>query len=585
MAITNAAQIQKKVSDPLAAYDSLKPLWNRNRALCSGERFVKSYDSYLDIYEFSNLLIPFSPSMSEEQYRFYKSEAELPGISSQFSKTIVGGLLRKQPVLELPKDAPEDAYNWIMHEFGQDDSSVASFLDNALWEEIQTSRCWVYVDYPSVPEIESMTRQEMLEIKPYPVIWQAETVINWRTTSTTHGKVILNRVITRGYVERFEENEFHPSFIDTVRVHELDESGFYQIRVFERKDPTTSVPIINGQKQYQPSRHQAHFELIETITNIQANGERLRIIPAWPLNGSIEPTEPLLTPIIDKEISLYNKISRRNHLLYGASTYTPMIFSDMPDDEFESIVDSGLGTWLKLRQGDNAKILETPTAALADMEKAIASGIEEMAKLGIRMLSPETAQSGIALELRNATQNAQLGTLNSKISNTMRQIIAFMINWRYNLDYKPSDIQFELSADFNPTPLGADWLRLSTEWYKEGLIPRSIWLQILKQNDMLAPDYNDEEGKLEINQDELLIPKGSDDFANKLTEGDMSFGDGRSYPNGEPIDKKLPKAYKLATGDEKCENCKFYDTEQFTCKAWDNAAVRPMYWCAKWEAK
>jgi hypothetical protein len=67
MAITNAAQIQKKVSDPLAAYDSLKPLWNRNRALCSGERFVKSYDSYLDIHEFSNLLIPFSPSMSEEQ--------------------------------------------------------------------------------------------------------------------------------------------------------------------------------------------------------------------------------------------------------------------------------------------------------------------------------------------------------------------------------------------------------------------------------------------------------------------------------------------------------------------------------------
>jgi hypothetical protein len=28
---------------------------------------------------------------------------------------------------------------------------------------------------------------------------------------------------------------------------------------------------------------------------------------------------------------------------------------------------------------------------------------------------------------------------------------------------------------------------------------------MLKQNDMLSPDYNDEEGKVEINQDELIF--------------------------------------------------------------------------------
>ena len=69
----------------------------------------------------------------------------------------------------------------------------------------------------------------------------------------------------------------------------------------------------------------------------------------------------------------------------------------------------------------------------------------------------------------------------------------------------PADIEFSLSADFNPTPLGADWLRLATEWYQQGLIPRSIWLQILKQNDIVPPDYNDEDGKEEISQDETVI--------------------------------------------------------------------------------
>jgi Domain of unknown function (DUF4055) len=231
------------------------------------------------------------------------------------------------------------------------------------------------------------------------------------------------------------------------------------------------------------------------------NGERLNFIPAWPLNGSIDALQPMLGPIIDKEISLYNKISRRNHLLYGASTYTPIIIGDMTDEDFQTIVSKGLGSWLLLPSGSDAKVLETPTAALADMEKAIAAAIEEMARLGIRMLSPETEQSGVALEIRNAAQTAQLGSLNNKVSHTMKQIIAFMINWRYDTELDASQINFSLSTDFQPLPLGEAWLRLATEWYQQGLIPRSIWLMMLKHNDIVPPDYDDEKGRLEITDD------------------------------------------------------------------------------------
>lgn len=197
-------------------------------------------------------------------------------------------------------------------------------------------------------------------------------------------------------------------------------------------------------------------------------------------------------------------MSRRNHLLYGAATYTPIIMSDMSDEDFEAIVEQGLGTWIRLRAEDKAEVLQTPTEALQDMDRAIAAAYEEMAKMGIRMLSPETAQSGVALDIRNASQTARLGTLNSKISSIMRKIICFMVNWRYDLQIADSDVEFSLSDDFNPTPLGADWLRLATEWYQQGLIPRSIWLLMLKQNDMLDSDYNDEDGQKEINADKIV---------------------------------------------------------------------------------
>jgi hypothetical protein len=161
-------------------------------------------------------------------------------------------------------------------------------------------------------------------------------------------------------------------------------------------------------------------------------------------------------------------------------------------------------------------VLETPTAALQDMDRAIAASIEEIAKLGIRMLSPETEQSGVALEIRNAAQTAQLGTLNNKVSNIMGQVMVFMLNWRYDLELKVSDIEFSLSADFDPVPIGADWLRLATEWYQQGLIPRSIWLVLLKQNDMIPPDYDDEAALQEIAADTTIVPPGDEQNAQNI---------------------------------------------------------------------
>ena len=517
----NAAQAKvKTVSDPNAAYESLLPLWQKSRAVCGGERYVKELDAIIHV---KNLLIPFSPSMTQVQYDFYRAEAELPGITAQFARMIVGGLLRKQPVMKLPEGLPEGAKEWLTNEFSQDDLPMSAFLDAALWEEVQTSRAWVMVDYPEIPADLELTKEEMAEYKPYPLLLNAEVVINTHTEIAADGRRRLSRVIIRGMKEVYTPTqEFHPRYLETVWVHELDQNGEYQVRIFQRPDEATKVPFVNGQRVDAVKAEHQNFLLIETKTNILVNGEKLDFIPIWPLNGKLEGAEPTMIPIIDKEIALYNKISRRNHLMYGASTYTPIISSDMTDDEFENVVESGLGTWIKLRQGDTATVLETPTAALADMDRAIAAAYEEMARLGIRMLSPETAQSGVALELRNAAQTAQLGTLNTKVSNVMRQIIVFMLNWRYDLQLEIKDVEFTLSSDFTPSQGGPDWLRLATEWYQQGLIPRSVWLILLKQNDILPPDYNDEEGRKEITDDLALMQAGAPpqnpDFASQIQQ-------------------------------------------------------------------
>lgn len=511
MAQIKGASKALTVSDPNSAYLSMKSIWQKNRAICSGERFVKEVDGILDRLTFSNLLIPFSPSMSDAQYRFYKAEAELPGLVALYVKFVIGGLLRKQPQFEiLNNKGKDDIKNWILNDFTRDGQSLASFLNEALSEEIQTGRPWVFVDYPKIENPDKLTTEEFQKYKPYPVLIKAESIINWKVSiDPLNGQKKLQQVLVRTFEEDFTDNEFHPKLVDTVLVHEIFQ-GNYRIRKYQNKAGSTAY-VVNGKTQEDhDANRSSKFELIETIENILYNGNRLKEIPAWPLNGRSEITEPLITPLVDREVSLYNKISRRNHLLYGAATYTPIISDDISDEQFTAIVNAGLGSWIKLNKDGKASVLETPTEALQDMDRAITSTVEEMARMGIRMLSPETAESGIALDIRNASQTATLGLLNSDVSNTMARVIVFMINWRYNLDLIISDIQFTLSADFNPAPIGADWLRLVTEWYREGLLPRSVWLQILKQNDIVPSEYDDKNAIKEINDDDFIAPKSTD---------------------------------------------------------------------------
>jgi hypothetical protein len=393
-----------------------------------------------------------------------------------------------------------------MHSFGKDDAPLTSFMDEILWEEIQTSRAWLFVDYPDV-DTDTMDPELAKKIKPYPIIQKAENIINWKVCTDDFGKTILEQVVVAGYTEEFDDDvyEFHPKLIETRWVHEIV-NGAYQIRVMLAESDDKGVGYQNGERQTNVKNGAPKFVLVDTIIPYK-NNEVLTEIPAWPLNGQIEPSEPILTPIIDKEIALYNKISRRNHLMYGAATYTPVVMGNVTDDQFEAIVEAGLGSWLHVNDPEGKiDVLKTPTEALKDMQNAIKDGYEEIAKLGVRMLAPESGdQSGVALELRNASQTAQLASLNTKVSNTMRQVITLMINWRYDLDIDSSDVDFTLSSDFIATQKGADWLRLATEWYQSGLIPRNDWLFLLQQNDMLRPDYDDDDGQAEIDQDENVV--------------------------------------------------------------------------------
>ena len=492
---------------PSDTYLSSVNEWKRNRAVIQGPSYTKDYDT---VPSSDNLLLPFNPSMTQEQYDFYKAEAEVPGVSSEFTKMIIGGLLRKQPLLELPESVPAEAKNWILNDIGSDNGSLISFLSSALWEELQTSRAWIQIDYPVV-DLNNLTPEQRKQVKPYPILHNAENVINWSTSANPiTGEVRLDTLVTRYFTSRITDNPLHPTYEDTVDVHRLDESGLYVIDTYVKNNKSETPNYIDGGIDYNFNEGSDNdFKLVGTNSNLFINGKRMDFIPFFPFNGMIEIMDPIMTPIVNREISLYNKISRRNHLLYLSATYTPVVKSDsLTEQEKDELVRQGLGTWLFVNKDDSIETLQTPTAALKDMEAAIKGGYDELTRIGIKMLSLEpnnSDQSGVALQIRNAAQNAALSTLNAKISESMRKIIKMLINWRYDIKLDDSDIRFNLSSDLTPSPVGSDWMRLITEWYQGGLIPRSTFIEIAKNNDVLPTDYDDSIGQDEISHDDNII--------------------------------------------------------------------------------
>ena len=502
--VVKSTQTKKGPGYPNDEYLSQINEWKRNRAIIQGPSYTKDYDT---IPSSDNLLLPFNPTMSQAQYDFYKAEAEVPGVTSEFSKMIIGGLLRKQPLLEID-NAPKEAKSWILDDIGGDKSNLLSFLSSALWEELQTSRAWIQIDYPTV-DLENLSPKDRREVKPYPVLHTAENIINWSTRTDIKGQVKLDQLITRYFTLDYDPNSpYHPKYVDSVQVHKLNAEGLYVIENFIRN--TSDTPsFIDGGINYSFDQLTDEWVSKGTNENLFKNGERMNFIPFYPLNGSIATVDPMMTPFVNREISLYNKISRRNHLLYLSATYTPVVKSDsLTETEKNDLVRQGLGTWMFVNKDDTVETLQTPTDALKDMETAIKSSYDELTRIGIKMLSLEpnnSDQSGVALSLRNASQNAALSTLNAKVSESMKKIIKHLVNWRYDTDIKETDIRFNLSSDFTAAPRGPEWMRLITEWYQGGLIPRTAFIELAKNNDALPTDYDDLNGQDEISKDDRII--------------------------------------------------------------------------------
>lgn len=216
---------------------------------------------------------------------------------------------------------------------------------------------------------------------------------------------------------------------------------------------------------------------------------------------------------------------------------------------------------------------------LATIRETIGS-IDKMANTGAVRATESRTVSGIALETEFSLLNARLSEKGDSLELTEEHI------WSLWAEYQGSiwDGIVTYPDSFNIRDARVDldmYLKAQTATVQSQTFSKELQKEIARVA-IGADDVLQAQIAAEID----AAPTGDlSDIAELYQDSESEdLSAERTYENGEPIDPRLPPAYRNATGEpQQCENCVFYNPETFVCELFGNAAVRPMWVCAKWQ--
>jgi hypothetical protein len=205
-------------------------------------------------------------------------------------------------------------------------------------------------------------------------------------------------------------------------------------------------------------------------------------------------------------------------------------------------------------------LLEFSGASVSSIYEAInhsIASIDKMANTGAVRATESRVMSGVAMETEFQLLNARLSEKADNLELAEEQMwdLWFLYmgqQWMGSVDYPGSFNIRDASKEIQQ-------LKVAKDTATDPVVIRKIDEHIL--------EWMGEEKELLDYQDIRPEP-------------------GRTYPDGEAIDEKLPPAYMPAEesgyADQNCANCEYYKPSEGYCIKFD-APVRALYWCAKWE--
>lgn len=432
-------------------------------------------------------------------------------------------LFRRSPERNFDNNGVSFDLEMFLRDADHDGRSLDHFMkDVSTWSSV-FGHCWIIVSKPNVGAI-TVADEQALGVRPYVSLLTPMTVLDWRYERQPSGKVEL---IYFRYMEDITG--------DLRTVKEWTETEIKTTTVDVNKDLITEEIIeVNG---------------LGKIPAICAYNGR-SVIRGFGVSD--------ITDIADLQRFIYNATSE--------------VEQSIRIDSHPSLVktpetQAGIGAGSIIHMPENLDpglkpyILEFNGASVESIYSAInhaISAIDKMANIGAVRATESRTLSGVAMETEFQLLNARLSEKADNLELAEEQM------WQFWFEYQGQQwmgsVHYPDTFNIRDKQGEINQLKVAKDTATDPIVVRKIDEHIL--------EWMGEEKEY-------------------LAYQDINPIEGRTYPDGEAIPSSLPPSYMPAaesgSQDQQCSNCEYYKSTEGYCMKWD-ANVRPVYWCAKWEA-
>jgi hypothetical protein len=431
------------------------------------ERCEHAAEGQDEIHEYGVKYLPRLSGQSDAEYFAYKQRALYYNATARTIDGLTGMLFMKPETITAPA-----AMDSIIADVTMGGLSLHQFAEMVSEEVITIGRCGVLIDYPSIVNAVTLAQAQAQGARPYAIIYDAESIINWKTDR-------INNVEQLTLIVLEEENEipvdeFESKCEPQWRVLDLAE-GAYRQRVF-RKDK------------------RGEFILVEEIFP-QINGRVINRIPFeffGVRDNSPCVDKPPLLDLVDVNLSHYRTTADYEHGLHFTGLPTPVVTGYYSDDKSASLRIGSGTAWLLPDPQSKAFYLEFTGQGLGELREALRSKEAMMATLGARILAPEkrAAEAAQTANIHRSSETSVLASIAQSISVGLTHVMEWLRDWS-NIT---GDVKVELNRDFIPNSMTAQDVDSLVKSWQSGAISHETLFENLVAGDIIAQDtsFDDE---------------------------------------------------------------------------------------------
>ena len=460
------------VDTPHYSYTQWNDRWARCRDVFGGEDDVKARkETYLPRLDGQP-----SDVLGDAAYDAYLSRAQFFGAFARAAEALVGAMFRKMP----SRTFGDEERDLRLVNVDLAGTTFNVFAKTVALDVLVVGRYGVLLDLPA-------DEQSVADAQPFFVPYCTEDLISWRT-KIERGQTVLDQVVVRERIEQAITDGDGIGFLPVVeyRVFELDEAGFYRVRVFtERLAEYGPKGVIEREAGFE--------EDLERRAEPRVGGSRLRYVPFvffGPLNNDPAVSKPPLLDLANINLGHYRRSADLEQGRHVTALPTPWVQTQAASDEDappSPRYQLGGPTMLELEINASAGYLEFSGAGLAAIQEGQRHDEERMARLGARLLeTPKRAvEAADSMRIRQSSESMTLTSLTDALESGFAQLLKWWASWT---NHDTAKVVVEFSRDFVEQRMdAAEAASLMALWMR-GAMSKETLLWNFEQGEMLPPD-------------------------------------------------------------------------------------------------